>query len=65
MTEAQKKWIDEASYTTLLSKWRFAPTGDPMFIGDTGDYYAVMMQRKRAELPDNGVSASKEIGWDR
>ena len=33
MTKAQKEWIDSSSYETLLSKWRFAPSGDLMFTG--------------------------------
>ena len=47
MTNDQKKWIDNASYTALLYKWRFAPSGDPMFQGDTGDYYAKVMAEKK------------------
>lgn len=65
MTESQKKWIDAASYETLLGKWRFADFGDPMFQGDTGEYYGKVMFAKRSELADRGVSASKSIGWDR
>ena len=61
MTPAQKKWIDEASYEQLLEKWRFAPAGDPMFQGDTGDYYSNVMKQKRETA--NHVQASKSIGW--
>lgn len=64
MTPEQKKWIDEASYVDLLQKWRFAPVGDPMFQGDTGDYYSKVMFEKRAKEGDGGVSASKMVGWD-
>lgn len=60
-----KKWIDEASYEQLLSKWRFARVGDPMFQGEIGDYYAKVMFRKRDELPEGEASrVSKRIGWD-
>ena len=57
-----KKWIDEASYEQLLSKWRFAPIGDPMFQGDTGDYYAKVMREKREHV--DHVQVSKNVGWE-
>ena len=31
MTDEQKRWIDNASYEELLRKWRFTPSGDPIF----------------------------------
>lgn len=59
-----KEWIDSAPYIELLRKWRFAPSGDPLFEGETGTYYAEAMKRRRAEVGDAAhVSASKEIGW--
>lgn len=61
----QKAWIDAASYEMLLRRWRFAPVGDPMFAGEIGNYYEEVMMRKKAETGDNGVSASKAIGWDK
>ncbi len=63
MTAEQKKWIDEASYVTLLERWRFASLGDPMFQGVLGEYYAKVMFEKRSKEPDGGVSASKTVGW--
>jgi hypothetical protein len=63
MTPEQKAWIDGASYEDLLRKWRFAPAGDPMFVGDTGEYFKAVMARKRAENPDGAVRASQDIGW--
>jgi hypothetical protein len=63
MTEAQKRWIDNASYDQLLNKWRFAPVGDPMFQGETGEYYADRMSKLRKLDPDAHVRASKTIGW--
>jgi len=66
MNDRQKKWIDEASYGKLLSRWRFAPVGDPMFTGDTGKYYSEVMAEKRASVGNDGhVAASKGIGWKR
>jgi hypothetical protein len=65
MTEdSMKYWIDNASYESLLNKWRNAPAGDPFFQGETGQYYSKVMARKRDEAgPGEAVRASKNIGW--
>jgi len=66
MTKEQKDWIDSASYKQLLYRWRFAPVGDPMFQGDTGDYYSKIMGEKREEVGNaEHVRASKTIGWEK
>ena len=62
MNEQHKAWIDKASYKELLSRWRFAPVGDPMFQGETGDYYSKVMKEKRQNA--DHVQASKNIGWE-
>ena len=62
--EETKKLIDSMSYREMLSRWRFAKVGDPMFQGVVGDYYAEVMARKRTEIGDEKHSKiSKEIGW--
>lgn len=58
-----KKWIDNASLHELLKRWRFAPTGDPLFQGETGEYYKMVMFRKRDEDVDEFARISKRIGW--
>lgn len=65
LTLDQKRWIDDASYQTLLRIWRNAPAGDPMFVrGAAFDYYDAAMKRKKAEVgPGGAVAASKVIGW--
>ena len=63
MTDEQKNWIDNASFEQLLRHWRFAAAGDSMFQGDTGKYYAKVMQEKRDSDPNGHVAASKRIGW--
>ncbi len=63
MTDAQKEWIDNATYQDLLRHNRFAPVGDPMFMGDTGDYYGKVMAEKKAAEP-SPAAVSKAIGWD-
>ena len=64
MTEGQKNWIDLATYTERLKKWRFAPLGDPMFQGDTGKYYNEVMAKRREEVgPAEHTRVSEAIGW--
>ena len=64
--EATKKWIDEASYEQLLSKWRFAAVGDPLFQGETGEYYSKIMFQKRDAVGHEAAAAtSKAVGWDK
>lgn len=62
MTERDKLWIDNASYEDLLRKWRHAPLGDPMFEGETGDYFCKVMSAKKESCDD--VRASKLVGWE-
>lgn len=67
MTDEMKARIDEMSYEALLSMWRYAPVGDPLFQGDTGDYFGERMKELRSQPGGDArhVSASKSIGWDR
>ena len=62
MTLEQKAWIDGASYAELLKRWRFAPSGDEMFQGDTGEYYKRVMFAKRDAC--DAVAVSKAVGWE-
>ena len=64
MTDAQKKEIDAMNYETLLRRWRFSSSGDTIFQGTVGDYYASTMASKKAELShEEQVAISKRIGW--
>ena len=67
MDDEMKARIDSMTYEQLLSKWRFAPVGDPMFQGETGDYVSERMKKLRSEPGGNArhVAASKHIGWER
>lgn len=62
ISETIKQRIDSMSYEQLLSMWRFAGVGDPMFQGETGDYFAARMKELRDKGADH-VGASKNIGW--
>lgn len=64
MTNEEKKWIDSASYEDLLRMWRKAPPGSPLFQGETGQYYSLVMDKKRSIVGTREhVRASKSIGW--
>ena len=64
MTPEQKAWIDNASYKSLLSKWRFAPSGDPLLSGEAGDYFAARMKELKEKMdPAEHTRISKAIGW--
>ncbi len=60
-----KAWIDNATYSQLLSKWRHTPlTENTLFHGETGKYYSkVMNEKKKALTNEQQVQISKNIGW--
>ncbi len=64
MTEQEKKSIDDMSYESMFSQWRFAPIGSPMFQGERGEYFSKVMKEKRSRLAEGEHSRiSKQIGW--
>lgn len=65
MDEKMKKKIDAMSYEQLLHMVRFAPTGDPLFQGEMGEYILNRMQTLRLQPggDEKHVRASKAIGW--
>ena len=65
LTEERKKYIDSLGHGALLSRWRFAPIGDPWFAGETGEYWAKRLSESRDENQDRHVAESKAIGWER
>lgn len=65
LTPERKAIIDNYSYEQLLSRWRFAPTGDPWFQGETGDYWGDRMAFLRDQDNAAHVAASKRIGWNK
>ena len=65
LTDELKAKIDAMSYEAMLSRWRFAPAGDAMFQGESGQYFSETMGRKRDADPAGHVSASKSLGWTR
>lgn len=65
MKDEHRRWIDEANLYTLLWRWRFAKSGDPLLQGGTGEYYKQVLFAKRDADPAAWVQASKAVGWDR
>mgnify|MGYP001416544966 CR=1 FL=1 len=58
MTEEQKKIIDNMTQKELCAKWRFARIGDPLFQGDTEEYFSKKLKESGGFTPE----ISKELG---
>ena len=63
LTPDVKRKIDKMNYAELLAHWRFAPSGDPMFRGDSSKYFSDRMNKLRVANPSAAVAASKLVGW--
>ena len=61
LTKENKEYIDSLSYESLLSRWRFALSGDSWFQGETGEYWSKRMGELRDQV--DYVAISKRIGW--
>lgn len=56
-----KKTIDDMSQLEMARLHRFAPAGEPMFIGAVGTYFGQVFYEKGGFTP----AISKELGWDK
>jgi hypothetical protein len=67
LTPELKAEIDARSYASLLSEWRFAPSGSLMFQGESGKYFGERMKELRDQPGGDTrhTQASKQIGWER
>ena len=66
LTDKVKAYIDSLSYFGLLGKWRFTPAGDPMFQGESGQYFAKRLSEMREKVGDDEhVATSKALGWEK
>jgi hypothetical protein len=59
MTPEEKQEIDSMSRYEMCYRWRFGKVGDPIFIGDTGQYFAERLDSLGGFTPE----ISKQIGW--
>jgi hypothetical protein len=65
MNQKIKDVIDAMSLRQLIERWRNAPIGDPMFVGEAGDYYRKVLDDKRRQAShEEQVRISKDIGWE-
>jgi len=58
MTPEQKEKIDSMSQYEMAYLWRFAQVGEPLFQGDTGEYFTKVFQEKGGMTP----AISKSLG---
>ena len=58
--EDLKSEIDKMGHYELCSKWRFAPSGDPLLQGEVGIYFK---DRLFKHLGGFIPSISKSLGW--
>lgn len=63
LTDELRAHIDGLPYESMLRRWRFSHPGDPMFQGDSGEYFGKVMAAKRNADPEGAVRASKNLGW--
>jgi len=61
LTSELKAEIDAKTHYELLERWRFAPAGDTMFQGESGEYWGKCMAEKKAENPQQAVANSKAL----
>jgi hypothetical protein len=60
-----KQWIDNSTYEEMLARFRFSPMGDPIMMGESGNYFTLVFMRKHNELTeDERVQISHRVGWD-
>src|SRR3990172_11083437 len=56
LTEENKRYIDSLSILQLLEAIRFRPSGDPLFDGETGEYWMKKYAQLRSENPEAHTS---------
>ena len=61
LTPELKAEIDAKSHYELLKRWRYAPSGNPMFQGASGEYWGKRMQEMREKDPAQAVQNSKDL----
>ncbi len=64
LTTELKAQIDKFDYFSLLERWRYAPAGDPIFQGESGNYWRNRMEYLKSQPGgiENAIAASKRLG---
>ena len=60
MTDEQKQTIDNMSQEEMARLWRFHPVGDPLFQGNTGQYFKKVFFEERGGFTP---AISKALSW--
>jgi hypothetical protein len=60
LTPEKKAQIDNLNYRKLSAGWRSTPCGDPIFMGETGDYWEKRMSELRRKDPGRTVAYKKD-----
>lgn len=61
----KKQWIDNATYSELLTRWRFEPIGSEWFDGELGEYFKQRFFYLRDSMVgEDLIRVSKAVGWD-
>ena len=64
MNDELRNEIDRMPLEDLLRRWRFAPAGDRLFQGASGEYAAERLGVLRAAVgPAQWTAVSKRVGW--
>jgi len=61
LTPELKAEIDSKSHYELLSRIRFAPSGDEMFQGESGEYWIQRRGELQSANPQQAVADSKAL----
>lgn len=59
-TKKLKEKIDKMSHYEMCSIWRFSPNGNPLLMGEVGDYFKEKLFKHYGGFTP-GIS--KKLGW--
>lgn len=64
LTTELKAQINKLDYFSLLERWRYTPAGDPIFQGESGNYWRDRMEYLKSQPGgiENAIAASKQLG---
>jgi hypothetical protein len=60
LSKEEKQKIDKMSQLEMARLWRFAPSTEPLFQGDTGKYFKKVFKEKGFFSP----KISKTLEWE-
>lgn len=63
LTPELENYLLSKTLVELLRYWRFAPLGDSLLQGESGEYFSKRMFSLAEADPASWVQASKAVGW--